>query len=252
MMRECVVITGASSGIGRELALMLAHSGKSVVAIARNESLLITLKEQCPKFIDFIVADVGSEEGRNKIKNSIPANVKISHLVNNAGIMSPSGYLENIDLSLWRYQWAVNVEAPLFLSSMLLPFLHGGRILNLTIYSSFQVSVGLGAYGISKAALNMLTKYLQVELKKYKVAVGIVLPGIVDTDIQKQLPKDKNIPILKKVEDLRAQGKMLPPKIAATFLSWLLFHTNSEQFSEKVWDIYDPTHHSHWLSGYTL
>lgn len=247
-MNEHILITGASSGIGRELTLILAKQGKSVYAVARNEANLLMLKEQFPQFIHVIAADVATEDGRNKIRDTIPVNVKISHLVNNAGIMAPSGYLESIDLTEWRYQMAVNVEAPLFLTTKLLSFLHGGKVLNLTIYASFNVSVGLGSYGISKAALNMLTKYLQVELKKYNIAVSSVLPGIVETNIQKQLPKSKDIPIMEKVEHLRTQGKMLSPKVSATFLTWLLLKTDNEQFSEKVWDIYDTTHHEHWAT----
>ncbi|HSW86252.1 MAG TPA: SDR family oxidoreductase [Rhabdochlamydiaceae bacterium] len=249
-MNGHVLITGASSGIGRELALVLAKQGKTVYAVARNEANLLSLKEEFPKFIHVIVADVATEEGRDKIKAIIPANIKISYLVNNAGVMAPSGYLESIDLTEWRHQMAVNVEAPLFLTTQLLPFLHNGRVLNLTIYASFNVSVGLGAYGISKAALNMMTQYLQVELKKYNIAVGSALPGIVETDIQKQLPKDKNIPIIKKVASLKAEGKMLSPQVAAAFLAWLLLETSDDQFSEKVWDIYDTTHHKHWSTQF--
>lgn len=241
-----ILITGASSGIGRELALTLAKQGKIVHAVARNEAKLELLKKAFPQFIHVIAADVATEKGRDKIKASIPTNVKISHLINNAGIMTPSGYLEDIDVTEWRYQMAVNVEAPLFLTIDLIPFLNNGRVLNLTIYASFNVSVGLGSYGISKAALNMVTKYLQVELKKYNISVSSVLPGIVETDIQKQLPKNKDIPIMEKVDRLKAEGKMLSPQVSADFLAWLLFKTDNEQFSEKVWDIYDTSHHKHW------
>jgi short-subunit dehydrogenase len=236
-MDEAILITGASSGIGRELTLNLAKQGKVVYAVARNEANLLALQKEFPQYIHIIAADVATEEGRNTIKSSIPSHTKISHLVNNAGIMEPSGALETIDLIKWRYQMAVNVEAPLFLTTMLLPFLQGGKVLNLTIYASFNVSVGLGSYGISKAALNMLTNYLQVELKKQDIAVSCALPGVVETNIQKQRPKD--IPMIK---------NMLSPQVSAIFLTWLLLKTNHEQFSKPVWDIYDTTHHKHWTT----
>jgi NAD(P)-dependent dehydrogenase (short-subunit alcohol dehydrogenase family) len=163
--------------------------------------------------------------------------------------MAPSGYLENIDLKQWRYQMAVNVEGPLFLTQALLPKLHGGRVLNMSIYSSFKVLVGLGAYGMSKAALNMMTEYLKVELKKHEITVGIVLPGIVETNIQSQLAKDDCAEIIARNLEMKSSGKLLSPSVVAKFMSWLLFETKPEDFSQGVWDIYNKQHHSYWASG---
>jgi len=247
-----IVITGASSGIGRELSLNLAARNLKVLAIGRNQERLEELRSHAPSLIEILSADIGREEDRSKIRSYLSKNTKISHLVHNAALMAPSGLLENVSLSEWRYQMAVNVEAPLFLTTELLPFLHGGRILSLTVYSSLNVSVGLGAYGVSKAALNMLTKYFQVELKKYNVAVGIALPGLVETNIQKQLTDDPDIPIRERVNRLKSEKKLLSPKIAADFLSWLLLDTDNQQFSEQLWDIYDARHHSFWAKGSTL
>lgn len=251
-MSDNVIITGASSGIGKALTLALAEQGKNIYVVARNEANLLLLKKEFPQHIHVIAADVATQEGRNKIKESIPAHIKISHLVNNAGIMAPSGYLESVDLAAWRYQMAVNVEAPLFLTQKLLPILDGGRILNISIYSSFKVLVGLGAYGISKAALNMLTEYLKIELKKYQIVVGIVLPGIVDTNIQNQLSEDECAEIIQRNNTLKEAGKLLTPATVAKFLKWLLFDTDEHLFSKGVWDIYDKTHHSQWAEGLTI
>lgn len=246
-MHEVIVITGASSGIGKALALNLATQEKTVYAIARNEEKLVALQEINPNYIHPIVADVATEDGRDKIKSSIPQNLKISHLVNNAGIMAPSGYLENVDLNRWRYQMAVNVEASLFLTQALLSRLSGGgRILNVSIYSSFKVLVGLGAYGSSKAALNMLTEYLKIELLKHDIAVGIVLPGLVDTPIQEQLSSKECSEIIERNKALREAGKLLKPEVVAKFLQWLLLDTDKQSFSNGIWDIYDKKHHHYW------
>lgn len=244
-----IIVTGASSGIGKALTLKLVEKNKKVLAVARNLWKLQQLKALNPAYIDIISADVGTEEGREKIINHLPNNIKISAIVHNAGIMSPSGYLDSIDLAEWRYQMAVNVEGPLFLTKGLLPVLTNARVLHITIYSSFRVTVGLGAYGISKAALNMLTEYFRVELKKYGILVGLALPGIVNTNIQKQIPQSSDIPLQSKISRLIAENKLLSPETAAAFLSWLLLDTTDDQFTAKTWDIYDTDHHKYWASN---
>lgn len=245
--QKLIVITGASSGIGRELALTLAARGQKVLAIARNSERLQEVQRCAPSQIDILQADVGKEDDRIKIRNYLGNNTKISHLVHNAGILAPSGLLETIALEEWRKQIAVNVEAPLFLTKELLPFLHGGRMLSLT--SSQNVNIELAAYGISKAALNMMMKYFQIELKKYNIAVSVALPGFVETNIQKQLPQDPSIPIKEKVDRLKKEKKFLSPQIAAAFLTWVLLDVDAKEFSERVWEIYDTSHHIFWAKN---
>lgn len=98
----------------------------------------------------------------------------------------------------------------------------------------------------------MLTKYLQAELKKYSIAVGLALPGLVDTNKQKELTDDPNIPIRQKVNQLKAENKLLSPKVSAAFLAWLLLETDPSEFSEQLWDIYDTRHHSFWSKGLAI
>ena len=136
-MTDYIIITGASSGIGKALAVLLAAQGKIIYAVARNEANLRLLKNEFPENIYIIVADIATETGRKKVKENIPEYVQNAYLINNAGMMAPSGYLENVDLTQWRYQIAVNAEAPLFLTQMLLPILKGGRVLNMSIYLTF-------------------------------------------------------------------------------------------------------------------
>ena len=231
------VITGGSSGIGRETALQLAELGHKVIAIGRNEARLASLVSQYHT-IEIINADVATQEGRQAIKNYL-ADRNVDVLVNNAGIMAPSGAMSEADVSAWRHQMSVNVEAPLFLSQLLLENLAGGRILNLTIYSSYRVTPGLACYGISKAALNMLTEYMRHEFEEKNISVGLVLPGIVNTNIQKQLPAGS------KANDI----KKLDPSIVAKFLSWLMLDSADKQLKDGVVDIYESWHQVYWNTG---
>lgn len=236
------MITGASSGIGRATAVTLAHKSHHIIAIARNKKKLEELKYD-KNNIDIIVADLATEEGRAIVKDSVK-DTKIDVLINNAGVMAPAGTLVDIGVTAWRHQIAVNVEAPLFLTKALLKNLEHGRVLNLTIYSSFNVNPGLTGYAVSKAALNMLTRYMQNDLKPYSIAAGLVLPGIVDTNIQSQLPQNSEMVIMGRA--LAKEGKLLPPSTVAKFLSWVILKTSDDAFSDKPFDIYEKWHQKYW------
>ena len=114
-MGNPIIISGASTGIGKALALALAEAGEQVYAIARRIEPLQEMQQLYPNQIKIIAADVSTEEGRLHIKNTLPEGAKIKALVHNAAMMSPAGFLENIDVKEWRNQIAVNLEAPLFL-----------------------------------------------------------------------------------------------------------------------------------------
>jgi short-subunit dehydrogenase len=219
--------------------------GHHVIAVARNKERLSALENE-NKNIKTISSDIATEEGRASIKSFVKNN-KIDILINNAGLMTPVGSLMNIDLIPWRYQMSVNVEAPLFLTQQLIENLNCGRVLNVTIYSSFKVNPGLSAYGISKAALNMLTEYMRQDFKDRSISVGLVLPGIVDTNIQTQLPKDTNLAI--DGAKLAKEGKLLSPTVVAQFLSWIALETTDKQFGNGIFDIYEKWHQQYWNMG---
>ncbi|MDF1795131.1 MAG: IS30 family transposase [Coxiellaceae bacterium] len=200
-----------------------------------------------PWIKDCLEADIATEEGRAVIKEHV-GDRKIDVLVNNAGLMEPAGLLSELPLDKWRYQYGVNLEAPLFLSQLLLNNLSGGRILNITIYSSFRVTPGLAAYGISKAALNMLTEYMRAEFKELDVSVGLLLPGIVNTGIQDQY-KSKSISNSKPPTSAISR---LEPTSVSMFIKWLILDSNKVEFGKDIWDIYDKKHQKFWHKGEPL
>lgn len=215
----------------------MSRKGHKIIAIGRDNSRLESLASSSAN-IETIAVDIATTEGRQKIKDHVKAN-KVDALINNAGLMAPSGSLLQVEAEDWRHQTAVNVEAPLFLSQLLHENLHHGRILNLTIYSSYKVTSGLACYGISKAALNMLTEYMCEELSASDIAVGLVLPGIVNTDIQSQLPPNSTANNIARLE----------PEEVAKFLAWLILDTTNEIFGKDVYDIYDDWHQEYWNQG---
>lgn len=237
MKMKTIVITGGSSGIGRELALKLSQQGHHIIAIGRNQARLSKLASRDSN-IEILSADIATEEGRDSVKKLI-GDSKVDALINNAGLAAPSGPLSKVTAEAWRYQMSVNVEAPLFLSQLLLKNLVGGRILNMTIYSSYRVTPDLACYGTSKAALNRLTEYMRAEFQEKKLSVGLVLPGIVNTNIQTQLPAESKAHQLDKLE----------PSLVAAFLSWLILEADKDKFGRDVFDIYDEWHQKYWNTG---
>ncbi|HEY0380951.1 MAG TPA: SDR family NAD(P)-dependent oxidoreductase [Candidatus Elarobacter sp.] len=181
-----VVVTGASSGIGRALALRAARAGYDVVAIGRNAAAL-----------DAVAERVRNEQGRivtAVFDVSDPANAtaivdlarekfgRIDVLVNNAGQVAVGALSQQSDDAL-RAQFGTHVIGPVALVREALPLLRESRGIVFMLGSGVaRVPVGgLGAYAPSKAATRSATSVLRRELKPQGIAVTYVDPGVVDT-----------------------------------------------------------------------
>jgi short-subunit dehydrogenase len=181
-----VVVTGASSGIGRALALRAARAGYDVVAVGRNAAALDAVGER-----------VRNEQGRivtAVFDVSDPANAtaivdlarekfgRIDVLVNNAGQVAVGALSQQTDDAL-RAQFGTHVIGPVALVREALPLLRESRGIVFMLGSGVaRVPVGgLGAYAPSKAATRSATSVLRRELKPQGIAVTYVDPGVVDT-----------------------------------------------------------------------
>lgn len=137
-----------------------------------------------------VPADIGSDEGRQSIIDAINEyeNAPVSHVVHNAAVLNPIGPLSSIRLDEFRSAMQINVEAPLFLTQILIPhFSFGARVLHISSGAAHRPIVGWGAYCISKAAFHQAYRVLNEELKSQGVLVGSVRPGVVDTEMQREI-----------------------------------------------------------------
>jgi len=180
---KTAVVTGANRGIGLELARQLSDRGYRVIAVCRAASPeLKALGVQVEEGID--ITDRNSLEGlANRLRGT-----RIDLLVNNAGLLIPSS-LDTIEdeLDNWRAQYEVNSLGPLRVTHALLNHLNdGGKVV---IVSSRVGSIadntsgGAYAYRMSKAAVNIAGVSLAHELKDREIAVGLLHPGFVRTDM---------------------------------------------------------------------
>jgi benzil reductase ((S)-benzoin forming) len=257
MTTPLVVITGASSGIGRAVALHFAQLNYHVLAVARRVALLADLQACAPAQIIPVCADISTVSGRDMVIEMIKKIGHLQYLIHNAGIIEPLGQLTQIDFSLWQTMQAVNVDAPLALTQKALPYFSGNdnRILHLSSGAAHLPLQAMAAYSVSKAALFMMYQLLRDELAGSGISVGSVSPGIIDTAmtdrIADDLPYDKYETAVW-FKALKTQHEMLLPETVARFLAWLLLKVDPKTFREKEWDIYDRTHHSVWLGDAQL
>jgi len=241
------VITGGGSGIGRALALKLAQRGKKVLIIGRNVTNLEGVSVQNPN-IKYFCADVSNQEDRLSIKQHIKE-TKIKALINNAGIIQPIAKITDITFPEWQQVMATNLDAPLFLTKLLITNLVGGRVLNIGSGAAHFPIFAWAPYCVSKAALFRLTECFQLE--EDNIAFASVKPGIIDTDMQKEIRESTKMDDSKHdfFQKLFDEKKLISTEVVANFLSWLLLDIDVDKYKSKEWDIYDKEHQKYWLDG---
>lgn len=250
-MKSISILTGGGTGIGRALTLRLANRGFDTLAIGRRKEPLEEIRNENPEHIQILAADIGTEEGRSRILEALPDHVSVKFLVHNAAVMEPLGPLEGSTLDQWRIHQSINVEGPLFLTVTLLPFLKGGRILHISSGAAHKASAGQGAYCASKAALYMIYRVFQEELKETNICIGSVCPGAVDTPMQELLRSapQEMLPDLPRFIQHKERDQLTPPEVIARFLEWLLIKTSDEEFSAKEWRFQDTNHYQNWMKA---
>ncbi|MCL4283426.1 MAG: SDR family oxidoreductase [Flavobacteriales bacterium] len=186
---KVVVVTGASTGVGRATAkALVVQHGCRVVAVARNTGLLETLAGECEGAageLQLLPVDLLEAGAMERVREAVGPR-RLHGLLNNAGMLvkRPVGEWTMQDTDrLFR----LNAAVPLLLTQALLPQLQGdlpGHVLNIGSMGGFQGSVkfpGMAAYSASKAALANLTECLAEELKEKGVRCNCICLGAVDT-----------------------------------------------------------------------
>lgn len=177
-----VLITGASSGIGYESAILLARKGHKVYGAARRVDRMEPLREYG---VVPVSLDVTSEESMQAcVADILSAEGRIDALVNNAGY-GYFGAIENVSLEEARRQLEVNVFGLARLTQLVLPSMreHGfGRIVNVGSVVGRVVLPFGGWYHVSKYSVEALSDALRIELKPFGIDVALIEPGGIDTE----------------------------------------------------------------------
>jgi L-xylulose reductase len=193
------LVTGAGKGIGREIAVQLHQFNAQVVAIARTESDLKTLKDQIG--CETIIAELGDA---TEAKRAAEQAGDIDLLVNNAAIAILQSFLKTT-VEAWDTTMAVNLRAILVVSQVVATRMieRGvpGSIVNVSSMARFQALHDHAAYCASKAGLDQLTAVMAVELGEHGIRVNSVNPTVVLTEMGKRAWSDpaKGGPMLARI-----------------------------------------------------
>jgi NAD(P)-dependent dehydrogenase (short-subunit alcohol dehydrogenase family) len=185
MMKKTVLVTGASSGIGKACAQLFAEKGFQVIATARNVEKMKDLETLGCHILSL---DVTNEESIQKAFAAIFNKVQhIDILINNAGYVQ-NGFVEELTLDHLRYQFEVNVFGLIRITQMVLPKMRrakSGTIIHIGSAGGDFTSAGASAYHASKYALESFTDGMRQELALFGIKVVLIKPGGVETDFIK-------------------------------------------------------------------
>jgi NAD(P)-dependent dehydrogenase (short-subunit alcohol dehydrogenase family) len=205
---KVTVITGASRGIGRAIALRLAQAGAKVVVSSRKlenvkgtaDEIEAVGGEALP-----LQAHVGrTDEVAALIARTMEAYGRIDVVVNNAATNPHFGPLLSADEGQWDKILDTNAKGVFRVCKAVVPHMEtqgGGKIINLTSIAGLRPSPGMGVYSISKAAIIMLTQVLAMELGHANIQVNAIAPGVIRTRFSRMLWQTPQIaePILNQV-----------------------------------------------------
>ncbi|MHC9297502.1 SDR family NAD(P)-dependent oxidoreductase [Mycobacterium sp. LTG2003] len=187
-----ILLTGASSGIGRELALALADKGATLAVTARREDLLNLLADEIshagpvrPTVLRADLAEPGAAAALGA--RALEALGGVDILINNAGANLTGAQSSVADSAAARGVFEINLWSPLALTAALLPAMHSegsGTIVNVTSTVQAVPLPLLGYYAASKAALAQATRSLRLELAETPIRVMEVVPGSTDTALR--------------------------------------------------------------------
>jgi NAD(P)-dependent dehydrogenase (short-subunit alcohol dehydrogenase family) len=173
-----VIVTGASSGIGRAAARAFGAAGANVLVVGRRREALDAMAEGLPSVVPF-VADVRAEDAPSAIVAAAAERWgRLDVLVNNAGVFAALP-LADVTAAGIAELVATNITAPSLLAGAALPWLRESRgaIVNVTSTFGHLPAPGFAHYGASKAALEHLTRSWALELAPHRVRVNAVAPG---------------------------------------------------------------------------
>lgn len=212
MENSTVLITGASSGIGYELARVFAARGHDLIVTARREDRLTALAEGLPRGcrVHVVPVDLAKAKGPAKLLEQLEASGRhVDVLVNNAGVAARGPFQDMAGKDV-RHMLKLNVNALTELTHGLLPGMLArgrGRILNVASVASFHGVPGMALYSASKAFVLSLSESLAEDLRGTGVTVTALCPGPTRTEMVKDIKAMELAgPFLASARDVAEEG----------------------------------------------
>lgn len=215
---KVIIITGASSGIGKAAALKLSMKGATVVLSARSKEKLNELKKTIEdkggKAL-VVTADVTKKADMEKlVAKTLEEYGTVHIIINNAGLM-PLSFVEKLKTDEWEKMVDVNIKGVLNGVAAVLPTLiknKQGHIINISSTAAYQYFPGGAVYCATKAAVKMFSEGLRQELApKYGICVTSIEPGAVATDLMNTITDED---VLDKLSEMQKMTMLEPEDIA--------------------------------------
>jgi NAD(P)-dependent dehydrogenase (short-subunit alcohol dehydrogenase family) len=186
---KVAMITGASQGLGRALALAYATEGASIVINSRSEGSIRPVTEEAESLgaeVLALAADVSNSADVERLVDKAAERFgRIDVLVNNAGLLGPRVAIEGFPEDEWRRVIDANLTGPFLVSKAVIPRMpEGGSIVNVVSGVSVEGRAEWGAYSVSKFGVEGLTQILAAELKERGIRVNAVDPGGMRTEMR--------------------------------------------------------------------
>lgn len=199
---KVVVITGASSGIGKAIALRLAECGAKVVLGARTKEKLVALAQQIKENdgeVEYVATDVKKKEDLQiLIQTAVNTYGRIDVLINNAGI-SELSRIDDLDVDGWEEMIDVNLKGVLYGMAAAIPVFtqqKSGHIINIISTSGIKIVPMQGVYAATKNAVRTITEAFRQE-SNGEIRITGISPGFVKTDFVDNIKNDAMKSVIK-------------------------------------------------------
>jgi NAD(P)-dependent dehydrogenase (short-subunit alcohol dehydrogenase family) len=176
------LVTGATGGLGRAVALAFAREGARLALLARDEERLAGLRAELGGEVSSVAADVGSwDEAERGVGDAVQALGGLDVVVNAAAIDTSWKPVGELPVDEWDRAIGVNLSGTFYICRAALPHLgEGGSIVNFTSVAGLRAWAEDAAYNASKAGVDLLTRTIAVEYGPHGVRANCVAPGVID------------------------------------------------------------------------
>ena len=194
-----VLVTGASGGIGKAIAIELSSNGADICLTGRNKSELENLQKHIGGNCKIVISDLSKSEGIDELANSAQEKMgQIDILINNAGITRDNLFMRMSEED-WNEVINVNLNSIFKLTKHLIKGMikrRYGRIINITSVIGVAGGAGQSNYSASKAGIIAMSKSLAQEVGSRSVTVNSIAPGFIETNMTAELSDDRKEEIL--------------------------------------------------------
>ncbi len=224
---QTVLVMGASSGIGREAAILFAREGAKVMASARRDDRLRKLQTELKQeglSIHVAAADAADAKAMKALAEQTFADLgRVDILVYATGTNTPDRSLKRLNTDIWNELLTVNLDGAYYLSAALLPAMReakSGHLIYIASISGLVPDVSGAAYQASKRGMLGLAHAIRVEEKENGIRTCVVCPGLVDTELMEKRPLKPTAETLQKalqpvdVAELVLAIAKLPARVA--------------------------------------